>query len=391
MRSSHVLWYSTLFMLCGLLLLGCSDDSGRNEEAELPGGLDPSIEELGLRLLPAGVDLTGLSAEERTRVIQGSYLVNGTAVCIDCHNAPGGAYLAGGLEFPLPFADVQGFTTVVARNLTPDAATGMQLREEDFIATMRTGIDLADSTEDNPQRLLVMPWPTYRFMSLEDLKAIFAFLQRIPAVHNDVRKTFTPPFPLPPVPFPAIGDGDPVSDPDSVELGLRIPQFFSSAVNDPHFDTFLMQFADAVAQLTPEERAQVGRGSYLVNANGGCNSCHTNGDGDGDGNFDEGFLPGSVDVNTATYLAGGVNLGVFFGTRFFSRNLTPELTTGLFLSQEQFFQALQFGADFRRPGGSLRIIPHFPVTLHFTRDDLLAIYAYLRVLPPIVNAVEIVP
>jgi hypothetical protein len=388
MKSSHILWYGTLLVLCGLLLLGCSDDSGRNEEAELPGGLDPNIEELGLRLLPAGVDLTGLSAEERRRVLQGSYLVNGTAACIDCHNAPDGAYLAGGQEFPL-FADVQGFTTVVARNLTPDAATGLQLREEDFIATMRTGIDLAESTADNPQRLLVMPWPTYRFLSLEDLKAIFAFLQRIPAVPNEVRKTFTPPFPLPPVPFPAIGDGDPVNDPDSAELGLRIPQFFSSAANDPHVDTFLMQFADAIARLTPQERAQVGRGSYLVNANAGCNSCHT--DGNGDGNFDEGFLPGSVDVNTAAYLAGGVDLGVFFGTRFFSRNLTPEPSTGLFLSQEQFFQTLQFGADFRRPGGSLRIPPHFPVSLRFTRDDLQAIYAYLRVIPPIVNAVEIVP
>jgi hypothetical protein len=234
-----------------------------------------------------------------------------------------------------------------------------------------------------------MPWPTYRFLSLEDLKAIFAFLQRIPAVPNEVRKTFTPPFPLPPVPFPAIGDGDPVNDPDSAELGLRIPQFFSSAANDPHVDTFLMQFADAIARLTPQERAQVGRGSYLVNANAGCNSCHT--DGNGDGNFDEGFLPGSVDVNTAAYLAGGVDLGVFFGTRFFSRNLTPEPSTGLFLSQEQFFQTLQFGEDFRRPGGSLRIPPHFPVSLRFTRDDLQAIYAYLRVIPPIVNAVEIVP
>lgn len=389
MRSSHVRWYGTLLVLCGLFLLGCSEDNGRDEEAELPGGMDPSIAELGLRLLPAGVDLTGLSAEERMRVIQGSYLVNGTAACIDCHNAPSGAYLAGGQEFPLPFADVQGVTTVVARNLTPDVATGMQLREEDFIATMRTGIDLADSTEDNPQRLLVMPWPTYRFMSLEDLKAIFAFLQRIPAVQNAVRKTFTPPFPLPPVPFPAIGDGDPVSDPDNVELGLRIPQFFSSAANDPNFDTFLLQFADAVARLTPQERAQVGRGSYLANANVGCNACHT--DGNGDGNFDEGLLPGSVDVNTAAYLAGGVDLGIFFGTRLLSRNLTPEPTTGLFLSQEQFFQTLQFGADYRRPGGSLRTPPHFPVTLHFTRDDLLAIYAYLRVLPPIVNAVEIVP
>jgi hypothetical protein len=72
-------------------------------------------------------------------------------------------------------------------------------------------------------------------------------------------------------------------------------------------------------------------------------------------------------------------------------NLTPEPTTGLRLNQEQFFQTLQFGADFRRREGSLRIPPHFPVSVHFTRDDLQAVYAYLRAIPPIVNAVEIVP
>jgi hypothetical protein len=325
----------------------------------------------------------------QARVVRGSYLVNGIAGCPDCHNAPSGAYLAGGQELPLPFADVQGFTTVVPRNLTPDAETGLRKTEEEFITIMRTGIDFTDSTADTPQRLLIMPWPTYRFMSLDDLKAIFAFLQHIPAVKNDVRQTFIPPFPLPPVPFPLLGDGDPINDPDNAELGLRIPQFFSSAPTDPHAETFLAQFTATIARLTPEERAQVGRGSYLVNAIAACNSCHT--DGDGDGNFDDGLLPGSVDVNTTTYLAGGVDIGVFLGARFFSRNLTPDPLTGLDLSEEQFLQSIQFGADFRREGHSLRTIPHFPATLHLTLADLRAVYAYLQAIPPVAHEVEIVP
>jgi hypothetical protein len=218
---------------------------------------------------------------------------------------------------------------------------------------------------------------------------MFAFLQHIPPVANAVRRTFTPPFPLPPVPFPDIGDGDPVHDPDNAERGLRIPQFFSSPATDPHFDTFLFRFTATVARLTPEARARVGRGSYLVNALADCNSCHT--DGNGDGIFDGGLLPRTADVNTAAYLAGGVDLGFVVGTAILSRNLTPDPDSGMFLSREQFSQTLQFGADFRRPGHSLRVASHFPVEFHFTQEDLRAVYAYLQAIPAVRHAVEIVP
>jgi hypothetical protein len=74
----------------------------------------------------------------------------------------------------------------------------------------------------------------------------------------------------------------------------------------------------------------------------------------------------------------------------FSRNLTPDPDTGLFLTEEQFIQAMRFGADFRRPQGkSLRVEPHFSTALRLTLDDLKAIYAYLRVIPAVVNPVDI--
>jgi hypothetical protein len=107
--------------------------------------------------------------------------------------------------------------------------------------------------------------------------------------------------------------------------------------------------------------------------------------------FDSGLLPGTVDVNTAAYLAGGVNIGLLFGFDLFSRNLTPAPTTGMFLTEEQFLEAVRFGADFRRPNGSLRIVPHFPVEFRLTIDDFKAIYAYLRVIPSVENAVNIIP
>ena len=73
-----------------------------------------------------------------------------------------------------------------------------------------------------------------------------------------------------------------------------------------------------------------------------------------------------------------------------SRNLTPDPDTGLFLTEEEFVQTIRFGADFRRPGGSLRQEPHFPTSYNYTLDDLQTIYAYLLVVPAINNPVAIV-
>jgi mono/diheme cytochrome c family protein len=374
------LWIGVLAGLCFLLLAGCAEEQVSEDDEAGQAGEEPTLVELGLRLAPAGLTLTGLSQAEADQVARGSYLVNGASAGCSCHAAPAG-YLAGGMEFPLPFRDVQGFPSVFARNLTPDPDTGLQLTEAEFIEAMRTGKDFTDSTAAAPQQLIVMPWHIFRFMSLDDLKAVYAFLRRIPPVRNAIRKTFEPPFPLPPVPFPPLAEDDAVGDPTNAARGLRIPQFFSSG---PEAVTFGTQFNTAVDRLPPDERAAVGRGSYLVNALGDCNACHTAPPG--------GLIPGTVHVNTVAYLAGGVDIGAFFGVGpLFSRNLTPHPATGLFLTEEQFIQTLRFGADFRRPGGSLRLAPHFPTEFRLTLDDLQAIFAYLRVIPAVENAVVVVP
>ena len=65
------------------------------------------------------------------------------------------------------------------------------------------------------------------------------------------------------------------------------------------------------------DRDLVGLGSYLVNAAGGCNDCHTN----------PPFAPGGDPfagqpkrINVARYLAGGTP----FGNGIVSRNITPD-------------------------------------------------------------------
>ncbi len=75
-------------------------------------------------------------------------------------------------------------------NLTPDPETGV-LRDytaEQFIEAMRTGRHKGQGRQILPP----MPWPAFGQMTDEDLQAIFAYLQQIPPVANQV------PEPLPP-------------------------------------------------------------------------------------------------------------------------------------------------------------------------------------------------
>ena len=69
------------------------------------------------------------------------------------------------------------------RNLTPDEETGLGAwTEKDFIATIRNGKHMGHGRPLLPP----MPWFNYARMTDEDLKAVWAYLQSIPAVKNRV-------------------------------------------------------------------------------------------------------------------------------------------------------------------------------------------------------------
>ena len=76
-----------------------------------------------------------------------------------------------------------GFGTVYARNLTPDKDTGLgNWTADQFVQTMRTG-----HRQGSGRALLPpMPWQNLAPASEADLRAIFAYLQSIPAVANHV-------------------------------------------------------------------------------------------------------------------------------------------------------------------------------------------------------------
>ena len=130
--------------------------------------------------------------------------------------------------------------------------------------------------------------------------------------------------------------------------------------------------------LKGKNRAWVGLGSYLVNAVGGCNDCHTNPP------FAAGHDPFKgqpKQVNGPAYLGGGTAFGPFL-----SRNLTPDKTGrpegGATFSEFREIMRTGVDPDHAHPqfGPFLQVMP-WPVYQSLTDNDLRAIYEYLSAIP----------
>ncbi len=122
----------------------------------------------------------------------------------------------------------------------------------------------------------------------------------------------------------------------------------------------------AADSIDPQDFRQVARGRYLAIA-GDCAACHT--------------VAGS-----GKELAGGRSIETPFG-RLVSPNITPDPETGIgSWSDDEFVNALTKGTG--RNG--MRLYPAMPYTYmtKMSRDDALAIRAYLRTVPAVHNEVE---
>ena len=134
------------------------------------------------------------------------------------------------------------------------------------------------------------------------------------------------------------------------------------------------EIAPVDLDLHGKNRELVGLGSYLVNAVGSCNDCHTC------PSFEPGHSPyqpgGDGKINKLNYLAGGVHFGPFT-----SANLTPDMSglpAGLTL--QKFIHTIRTGEDPDMPGQLLQVMV-WPVLRNMTDRDLTAIYEYLRAIP----------
>ena len=277
------------------------------------------------------------------RLARGKYLSDHVSGCTACHSqrdwtrfsAPvkSEGIGAGGQEFPLGPAGV-----VYAKNITP-AAIG-DWTDGELLRAVTTGV-----SRDGSPLFPLMPFPHFGTMSEEDVHATLAYIRSWAAVQGS------------PIP----------------EKRLSFPlNLIARTLPTP-----------AAHEKMPAPSDKVAYGKYVINA-ALCSECHTPMDDQGQP------LPGMT-------FAGGLEL-VETGYRVRSANITPDADTGIgSWTEQQFIDKFKaFESPSSAPVLTEQERPRntpMPMTAYagMTREDLGAIYAYLRTLKPVVNRVEKFP
>lgn len=168
----------------------------------------------------------------------------------------------------------------------------------------------------------------------------------------------------------------------SVALALLVALSFSSIVSAADATDLDKELKLSPVQLKfdPKDRVDVARGSYLVNAAGGCVGCHTMPTYEPGG---DPFKGEPEKLNVRNLLAGGKCFGPFR-----SPNITPDANGhpgGLSLTD--FIDSIRGGKvhmmqDGQKPDpNEIQKVMPWPEFRHLTDEDLTAIYAYLAAVP----------
>lgn len=265
-------------------------------------------------------------AAAQNPVERGKYLVEVIGACGNCHTpkGPNGdiaeKHLAGG------FVIEEAFGKAIGGNITQDKETGIgSWTDQEIIRAIREGKSKDGNILGPP-----MPFPLYRNLSDNDVKAMVAYLRTVKPVKNAVPKSQYK-IPLPPAWGPPVGS---VPDPPKNNL--------------------------------------VKYGEYLAGPVAHCAECHTP------------QLPGGRPDETK-FFAGGFPFRGPYGVSY-SANLTPDKGTGIGnWTDEQLRRAIN-GV---RPDGRT-LLPPMPWMYYAGKiadGDMKAMIAYLRSLKPIQNKV----
>ncbi len=271
-------------------------------------------------LLAAGCALAAPDPSAE-RLQRGEYVAR-LGDCVACHSVAGGKPMAGGLALNTPFG------TIYSTNITPDAKTGIgAYRFADFDQAMRKGV-AADGHNLYP----AMPFPSYAKLTVDDMQALFAYLQQgvAPVVQANRPSDMHWPF--------------------SMRWGLSL---WKAA--------FL---SDGLFQSDTTQSANWNRGAYIAQGLGHCGSCHTpRGLG-----FQEKAM-GDAGSGGTQYLS-GYTFDVWHAANLRDLWSVPETVRFLKTGRNSFGAA---------SGSMTEVIQHS--TQHFTDADLTALAEYLKALP----------
>lgn len=265
------------------------------------------------------------------RMARGKYLVEGAAHCFDCHSErdakgnPVHGTEGGGRVFTPDESPVAPPQFIVCPNISPDRETGAGTwTDAQFARAIREGIG-----HDGRILTTQMPYWNFRNLSDEDLASIVVFIRSIPAVRHALPKRSLA--------------AEPVID--------WRPE---------------VQPAPLPATASAVER----RGEYLVHI-GNCTGCHTTAD------------PQNHPVPGMQFGGGRVFVRPW-GT-VASANLTRDPSGLAYYDEAQFLRTIRTGHVGAR--ALSRTMP-YPVFRNLTDEDLKAIFAYLRTLPPVQHRVD---
>ena len=271
-------------------------------------------------------DPTGVPAPiaKASLVERGAYLAR-AADCTACHTTGGGKEYAGGLGFKLPFG------TLYSTNITPDKETGIgNYSDQDFLDAVHRGI-----RRDGLRLYPAMPYASYTYMTDADVLAIKAYLFSLPPVRAKApENSLTFPF------------------------NQRWAMIFWSALFNP--DTRFAPDSDR----SPEWN----RGAYLAEALAHCGECHT---------------PRNLAfaLDNRKKFAGAVTAG----WRAF--NISSDKTTGIGSWRDQDladYLAIGHAEGHGTASGPMgEAVDHSFSQL--TAEDIRAVVAYLRTVPPIAS------
>ncbi len=273
------------------------------------------------------------------RIERGRYLANHVSVCMDCHSkrdfskfsgplTPGTLGMGGDV-----FDQSVGMPGVfVARNITPEGISGYT--DGELFRVITTGV-----SKDGKAMFPLMPYTYYGRMDPDDIHSIIAYVRSIGPIKNEVTAS-TPDFPM-------------------NFIINTLPQ-------------------KANPQKKPDASDILAYGSYMTNASG-CRECHTQ--------VDKGQI-----IESQAF-AGGREFGFPDGSIVRSSNISPDATTGIGAwTEDMFVKRFKVYADssFELPtvsAGEFNTIMPWTMYAGMSREDLAAIFAYLKSQPPMQNQV----
>lgn len=282
---------------------------------------------LGMSLCIVG--LPAAAADDPAALLKrGTYLMNGPVACGNCHNtrAPDASFVPG-MEFAGGFNIVDPAFNVYSANITQDKETGIGAwTDAQIITAIREG-----RTREGKINFPPMPVPTYNNMSDDDVKAIVAFLRTVKPIRHEVK-----------------------------ESKYNVPQ---------------QAMPPAKGLPAPPASNKLAHGSYIVNTLAHCFECHSGPDANG-----------APDPKNRLG-AGGFLITLAPGLTVKTANITPDPDTGIGKwSDADVKKALTEGI---RPDGRHLSPPMpYPFFKNMTDEDIAAVIAYLRTIPPIKNSVE---